>query len=209
MERALRRSGLPVSFTGGFHPLPRVQFALALPLGAEADGEWMDLEYTQPIDPTEALQRLQAQLPAGFALLQVEAVEVSAPSLSQELMAAHWQLQLRPTGTGTDGTVPPLAAWQAAAAELLNSSSWIWHDTDKKGRPRQRDCRPFLQSLAVEGVEQMPALVELRYEALVDPAGRSLRPEQLQHWFAQQLDAGLEMVSLRRESLQLRQSPKA
>jgi hypothetical protein len=105
--------------------------------------------------------------------------------------------------------VPPLAAWQAAAAELLNSSSWIWHDTDKKGRPRQRDCRPFLQSLAVEGVEQMPALVELRYEALVDPAGRSLRPEQLQHWFAQQLDAGLEMVSLRRESLQLRQSPKA
>jgi hypothetical protein len=105
--------------------------------------------------------------------------------------------------------VPPLAAWQAAAAELLSSSSWIWHDTDKKGRPRQRDCRPFLQSLAVEGVEQMPALVELRYEALVDPSGRSLRPEQLQHWFAQQLDAGLEMVSLRRESLQLRQSPKA
>jgi radical SAM family uncharacterized protein/radical SAM-linked protein len=209
MERALRRSGLPVSFTGGFHPLPRVQFALALPLGAEADGEWMDLEYTQPIDPTEALQRLQAQLPAGFALLQVEAVEVSAPSLSQELMAAHWQLQLRPMGTGTDGTVPPLAAWQAAAAELLSSSSWIWHDTDKKGRPRQRDCRPFLQTLAVEGVEKMPALVELRYEALVDPAGRSLRPEQLQHWFAQHLDAGLEMVSLRRESLQLRQSPKA
>jgi radical SAM-linked protein len=209
MERALRRSGLPVSFTGGFHPLPRVQFALALPLGAEADGEWMDLEFTQPMDPAEALQRLQAQLPAGFALLQVEPVEVSAASLSQELVAARWQLQLRPTGTGAESTVPALAAWQAAAAELLNSSSWIWHDTDKKGRPRQRDCRPFLESLAVEGVAQRPAVVELRYGALVDSAGRSLRPEQLQHWFSQQLDAGLEMVSLRRESLQLRQSPNA
>jgi radical SAM-linked protein len=209
MERALRRSGLPVSFTGGFHPLPRVQFALALPLGAEADGEWMDLEFTQPMDPAEALQRLQAQLPAGFALLQVEPVDVSAASLSQELVAARWQLQLRPTGTGAESTVPALAAWQAAAAELLNSSSWIWHDTDKKGRPRQRDCRPFLESLAVEGVAQRPAVVELRYGALVDSAGRSLRPEQLQHWFSQQLDAGLEMVSLRRESLQLRQSPNA
>ena len=125
MERALRRSGLPVSFTGGFHPLPRVQFALALPLGAEADGEWMDLEFTQPMDPAEALQRLQAQLPAGFALLQVEPVEVSAASLSQELVAARWQLQLRPTGTGADSTVPALAAWQAAAAELLNSSSCV------------------------------------------------------------------------------------
>jgi radical SAM-linked protein len=209
MERALRRSGLPVSFTGGFHPLPRVQFALALPLGAEADGEWMDLEFTQQIDPAEALQRLQAQLPAGFTLLQVEPVAVSADSLSQELVAARWQLQLRPGGTCAQSTVLPLAAWQAAAAQLLNSSSWMWHDTDKKGRPRQRDCRPFLQNLSVEGMEGMPAAVELCYEALVDSAGRSLRPEQLQHWFSQQLDAELEMVSLRRESLQLRQSPKA
>lgn len=48
--------------------------------------------------------------------------------------------------------------------------------------------------------------VQVRYGAVVDPAGRSLRPEQLQHWFAQQLDTELEMVSLRRESLQLRQS---
>jgi radical SAM-linked protein len=209
MERALRRSGLPVSFTGGFHPLPRVQFALALPLGAEADGEWMDLEFTQQIDPAEALQRLQAQLPSGFTLLQVEPVAVSAASLSQELVAARWQLQLRPGGTCAQSTVLPLAAWQAAAAQLLNSSSWMWHDTDKKGRPRQRDCRPFLQNLSVEGMEGMPAAVELCYEALVDSAGRSLRPEQLQHWFSQQLDAELEMVSLRRESLQLRQSPKA
>jgi radical SAM-linked protein len=209
MERALRRSGLPVSFTGGFHPLPRVQFALALPLGAEADGEWMDLEFTQPIDAAEGLQRLQAQLPAGFTLLQVEPVEVFAASLSQELVAARWQLQLRPGGTSAERTAVPLAAWQAAAAELLNSSAWMWHDTDKKGRPRQRDCRPFLQSLSLDAVEGMPETVELRYGALVDPAGRSLRPEQLQHWFSQQLDAELEMVSLRRESLQLRQSPKA
>ncbi|MBM5793970.1 MAG: DUF2344 domain-containing protein, partial [Cyanobacteria bacterium K_DeepCast_0m_m1_088] len=209
MERALRRSGLPVSFTGGFHPLPRVQFALALPLGAEADGEWMDLEFTQPTDPAEALQRLQAQLPAGFALLQAEPVAVSGPSLSQELVAASWQLQLRPTANGVASPPPPLAAWQAAAAALLDSTAWIWHDTDKKGRPRQRDCRPFLQSLGVTGLELEPATVVVRYGAQVDPAGRSLRPEQLQHWFAQQLDTGLEMVNLRRESLQLRQSPEA
>jgi hypothetical protein len=84
----------------------------------------------------------------------------------------------------------------------------MWHDTDKKGRPRHRDCRPFLQNLSVEGIERMPAAVQLCYEALVDSAGRSLRPEQLQHWFSQQLDAELEMVSLRRESLLLRQSPE-
>jgi hypothetical protein len=124
---------------------------------------------------------------------------VSGESLSQELVGAHWQLALRPAVDRCEA-----ALWQAAAAALLASESWIWHDTDKKGRPRQRDCRPFLESLEVSAAAADAVLV--RYGAVVDPAGRSLRPEQLQHWFAQQLDAELEMVSLRRESLQLRQS---
>jgi radical SAM-linked protein len=144
------------------------------------------------------LQQLQPQLPEGFALLQVEPVAVSGESLSQELVGAHWQLELRPAVDRCEA-----ALWQAAAAALLASESWIWHDTDKKGRPRQRDCRPFLKSLDVTAAADT---VQVRYGAVVDPAGRSLRPEQLQHWFAQQLDTELEMVSLRRESLQLRQS---
>jgi len=89
----------------------------------------------------------------------------------------------------------------------LASDTWTWHDTDKKGRPRQRDCRPFLESLGVSSVAA--DVVMVRYSAVVDPAGRSLRPEQLQHWFSQALDLQLEMVSLRRESLQLRQGANA
>jgi radical SAM-linked protein len=202
MERALRRSGLPVSFTGGFHPLPRVQFALALPLGAEADGEWMDIEFTAPLPAQQALAQLQPQLPAGFHLLQADEVAVSGPSLSQELAGARWQLTLLPA----EGSVMARSLWQAAAQRLLDAPSWIWHDTDKKGRPRQRDCRPYLQSLELLESTQQTAAMTLRYAALVDPAGRSLRPEQLQHWFGEQLGQPLEMVSLRRESLQLQQS---
>ena len=201
LERALRRSGVPVSFTGGFHPLPRVQFALALPLGAEADGEWMDVEMAEWQDPAWVQQRLQAQLPAEFALLEVDEVPVAGPSLSQELAAARWSLVLRPLPAAAP--VSP-ARWQAAAAALLAAESWIWEDTDKKGRPRQRDCRPFLQSLELEPAPALGAgAVTLRYGAVIDPAGRSLRPEQLQHWFAQQLGLELELVGLRRESLQL------
>ena len=140
MERALRRSGLPVSFTGGFHPLPRVQFALALPLGAEADGEWMDIEFVREIDPETARECLQPQLPRGFVLHEVQAVPVSGPSLSQELVGACWELQLQPVADSL-----PAEVWQGAVDELIASESWIWNDTDKKGRPRQRDCRPYLQ----------------------------------------------------------------
>jgi radical SAM-linked protein len=203
MERALRRSGLPVSFTGGFHPLPRVQFALALPLGAEADGEWMDIEFTMALRPEQARVQLQPQLPAGFTLLEAQTVDVHGPSLSQELVGARWQLLLQ---APTPADAPSPQAWQAAAQALLASDQWIWEDTDKKGRPRQRDCRPFLLDLELLCEGSAPQAVNLRYGAMVDPAGRSLRPEQLQHWFSQNLGQDLQMVSLRRESLLLQQS---
>ena len=198
MERALRRSGLPVSFTGGFHPLPRVQFGLALPLGAEAEGEWMDLELARPLTAEAARAALQEQLPEGFQLQTVAEVPVAGPSLSQEIVASHWLLVLQPA----EGRVVPLEAWRDAAAALLGAASWIWKDTDKKGRPRQRDCRPFLQQLQLNPTDQ-PGQMELHVQALVDPTGRSLRPEQLQQWFAEQLQVPLDLVRLRRCSLQL------
>jgi radical SAM-linked protein len=207
MERALRRSGVPVSFTGGFHPLPRVQFALALPLGAEAAGEWMDVEMAEWQDPAWVCQRLQEQLPPQFALQTVLEVPVSGVSLSQELVAASWSLVLRPEPpVAASGSAPlvSLAQWQAAVDALLKAGEWIWEDTDKKGRPRSRDCRPYLQDLCVAATPD-PAAVSLQYTAEIDAAGRSLRPEQLQHWFSQQLAMPLNMVSLRRESLQLHQ----
>jgi radical SAM-linked protein len=206
MERALRRSGVPVSFTGGFHPLPRVQFALALPLGAEADGEWMDVELTEWQDPAWVHQRLQAQLPEEFALAAPLEVPVSGPSLSQELVVASWWLEL--TAAATPGSAliasPASQDWHAAAAALLASDSWMWHDTDKKGRPRSRECRPDLLDLSVQ--PDRAGVVAVTYSAAIDAAGRSLRPEQLQHWFQQRLGVELALLRLRRQSLQLRQS---
>ena len=145
LERALRRSALPVSFTGGFHPLPRLQLALPLPLGVEGLGEWLDLEFVEFVDPAAVRARLQVELPQEFQLLSAESVEVFGPSLSQQLVAARWQIQLTPA---TDPILPSLEQWHQAVAAVLAAPSLIWQDTDKKGRPRQRDCREALLGLA-------------------------------------------------------------
>ncbi|MFM7634432.1 MAG: TIGR03936 family radical SAM-associated protein, partial [Cyanobacteriota bacterium] len=196
LERALRRSALPVSFTGGFHPLPRLQLALALPLGVEGGGEWLDLEFSEPVDPAVVIQRLQPQLPLGFQVLVAREVPVSAPSLSQELDAADWSLALQ-----TREPVPE-SLWREAVASLLAADQLIWWDTDKKGRPRQRDCRPALRSLAIRRLAGR--LAHLRLEAAIDPAGRSLKPEQLRQWLAERLGCGLQLTSQRRDELILR-----
>ncbi|WP_186586800.1 TIGR03960 family B12-binding radical SAM protein [Synechococcus sp. A15-28] len=195
VERALRRSALPISFTGGFHPLPRIQIALALPLGAEADGEWMDLEFTRSITGEQLLASLQGLLPNGLALLSAEEVPVSGKSLSQNITGAVWSfdLQLQPE-------VHP--RWSEAVEALMAAEQLIWHDTDKKGRPRERDCRPALRALILvsPGDDQQ---VRLRLEAAVDPMGRSIRPSQIKHWLEAELGVPLQLHDLRREALQL------
>ena len=202
LERALRRSGLPVSFTGGFHPLPRLQLALPLPLSVEGLGEWFDLEFAVAIDPDSARARLQEQLPAGLTLLSVAAVPVQGPSLSQELRAARWSIELLPPDSDAAagslaeaGPWPEAERWQQAIAGLLAAESLPWQDTDKKGRPRSRDCRPYLTRLELEAWTSGPPMpsVRLQLEAAIDPAGRSLRPELLQVWLAQLLGVELRL----------------
>ena len=195
LERALRRSALPISFTGGFHPLPRIQIALALPLGAEADSEWMDFEFTRPLAPEVLLQTLQGLLPEGIVLCSAQEVPVKGKSLSQEIVGAAWSFDLiSASGTTTD--------WPGALAAITAAETLMWNDTDKKGRPRQRDCRPALRQLTIVDATEADR-VRLRLDADVDPMGRSIRPSQIQYWLEQHLAMPLRLDQLRREALQL------
>ena len=199
LERALRRSALPISFTGGFHPLPRIQIALALPLGAEAHSEWMDLEFTEHLSPDHLCTVLQPLLPAGITLLSASEVPVGSRSLSQEITAAVWcfDLHLADQGSERDSL-----DWDAAVASITAAQQLIWHDTDKKGRPRQRDCRPSLRRLELLSGSSLKRR-RLCLETEVDEMGRSIRPTQIQHWIAEQQGLQLEITALNREALHL------
>lgn len=69
--RSLRRSGLPLAFTSGFHPLPRVSFHGALPVGVESLGETLDLELAEKVAPATLVAALNRVLPPGLKILQV------------------------------------------------------------------------------------------------------------------------------------------
>lgn len=196
LERALRRSCLPISYTGGFHPLPRIQIALALPLGAQANSEWMDLEFTESLAPESLQLALQPLLPEGIVLLAAEEVPLRGPSLSQELAGAIWSFDL--------ALEPELQMdWRSVVTQLINAESLIWHDTDKKGRPRQRDCRSALLSLDLQ-TEQPSNQARLTLHAAVDEMGRSLRPAQIQHWLEELLERPLQLHHLCRDALLLK-----
>src|SRR3954452_14256580 len=82
-ERACRRVRLPLAYTAGFSPRPKVSFGLALPTGAESWAEYLDLELAEDsaVDVDDLPARLSPALPAGVDMTAVEAVDPKAPSL--------------------------------------------------------------------------------------------------------------------------------
>ncbi|MFM8296951.1 MAG: TIGR03960 family B12-binding radical SAM protein, partial [Microcystis aeruginosa] len=91
-DRVVRRAAIPISFTGGFHPGPRISIANALSLGATSSGEIVDFELTKVIDLETFKQQLRAQLPADLPVYQVEEIPLNAPAATRLLEKAEYLL---------------------------------------------------------------------------------------------------------------------
>src|SRR5262249_17886956 len=95
LARAARRAGLPVAFSRGHHPLPRLSFGPALPLGASSEDELFDLDLTAPVGTVEALATLGSELPEGLALLGAVDIPRSARSIDGSVAGFRWEVDLR------------------------------------------------------------------------------------------------------------------
>lgn len=77
LERAMRRAELPLSFSQGFHPMPRISFGRALPVGVESRAEWMNMMLREEIDSQELVSRINAQMPIGIKIVKADQLTLS------------------------------------------------------------------------------------------------------------------------------------
>ena len=93
-ERAARRAELPLAYSQGFHPQPKMNMAAALPLGFSSRCEVLDMRLEQDI-PLESLPtRLNSTLPAGLQVVDVEQVDERAPALQTQVLSAEYEVSL-------------------------------------------------------------------------------------------------------------------
>lgn len=137
-ERAVVRAGIPMAYSSGFHPHPRISYAGAAPTGSASEAEYVELGLAEPRDPEEVRAALDAALPDGLDVLA--AAESPGGSLADLLEVSRWQLTL--TGVGA-GVV------QAAVGAFLAADSVTVERMTKKGM-RSFDCRAAVLSLTVE-----------------------------------------------------------
>ena len=170
-ERALRRAELAVDYTQGFSPRPKLHFGLALPTGAESEGEYLDIDLTEPadgaldLDPASLPDRLTPCLPDGITVQAAAIVDTGIMSLQQAVTSCTWRLD----ASGTTAHHAAEAVERALAADELIVTR------ERKGKAVTDDLRPYILALAV--TDSTPDGVELETELGTQP--RSLRPAEL------------------------------
>ncbi len=92
MERALRKAELPVAYSGGFNPHPKLSFAGAAPTGVASEAEYLEVALTATCEPGEVRDRLGAALPPGLDVVDV--TEVPGGTLGDDLQASEWHVTL-------------------------------------------------------------------------------------------------------------------
>ena len=93
-ERAARRAGLPLAYSQGFHPQPKMNIAAALPLGFSSRCEVLDMRLHQEILLDGLCDRLQGTLPTGIRVSNVERVDESLPALQTQVASAEYEVTL-------------------------------------------------------------------------------------------------------------------
>jgi radical SAM-linked protein len=102
---------VPIGFSSGFSPHPKISYANAAPTGSASEAEFLEIGLTEPLDPEEVLRALDRALPPGLDVL--DAVVVDAPgSLADRLEASEWRIEL--AGADPDQVASAAASFLAA-----------------------------------------------------------------------------------------------
>lgn len=142
-ERALRRAGVPMAYSSGFNPHPRISYANAAPTGAASEAEYVEIGLSAPCDAEKVRAALDASLPDG---LDVVAAAVSpGGGLADLLTASVWTIDL---GHGSDGVDQQVLT--DAVADLLGRESYEISRMTKSGL-RTFDVRGAVIELQVTG----------------------------------------------------------
>jgi radical SAM family uncharacterized protein/radical SAM-linked protein len=170
-HRASKRADLPLSYSEGFHPMPRIVFATAIPVGMESRMEIVDMELEGRITSREVKEKLNQTLPQGIEILEAEEVPLSSPCSSALTPSVYWIPLNRVISK--EEAIPRIH-------KALEEEEFIIHQ-ERKGKGRRVDVRPLIEKMEVrEGREDSgetpPWGIEL---VLQNGRGRTAKPTEI------------------------------
>jgi radical SAM-linked protein len=135
LERAVFRARIPMAYSSGFNPHPRISYAGAAPTGSASEAEYLEIALAEVVDPVDVHAALEEALPDGLDVMEV--VASAGGSLADRLEGSHWLVTL----TGVAGEAADEAVQRFLAADEV-----LVQRMTKKGL-RTFDCRDAVVSL--------------------------------------------------------------
>jgi radical SAM-linked protein len=135
-ERAARRAQLPLAYSQGFHPQPKMNMAAALPLGFSSRCEVMDMKLEHDIPLDDLPTRLNGTLPSGLQVVGIQQVDERAPALQTQVESAEYEITL-----AESIDLPEL---ERKVASVLESKA-----LSRERRGKTYDLRPLIEELSL------------------------------------------------------------
>lgn len=162
-ERAMRRASLPLSYSQGFHPQPKISLAAALPLGFSSRAEVLDVRLNENLPTDEIHSRLKDNLPPDIKVTEVKEVNERLPALQTLVLSAAYDVHLTESVDGSE--------LKRRVEELMNAESLI-----RERRGKTYDLRPLIELLSI--ITQADGSVWLKM-TLSAREGATGRPEEV------------------------------
>lgn len=175
-ERSFRKLRLPVSYTEGFSPRPKLSFGLALSVAHESDAEYLDVDLATSVDLEDFCAQMTAALPDGLDVVGAESLESGSVSLQQAIVACSWEIEiigLHPTEV-------------AVAVSSIVDATELPLQRERKGKAAVIDVRPAILELEILG----PTDHGVRLATLLATESVSLRPAELVQLFGPDVEEG-------------------
>jgi len=171
-ERAFRRAGIPLAYSQGFTPHPRLSMAAPLAVGVTSEAELMDIWLNRWMPPQSLMMMVKSQLPGGFDIFDVGEVGLNTPSLQSILAFAEYRSEVRSEKD---------EQWvKGSIYSLLQAKELPWHHY-RETKIHSYDLRALISDLWVIGCcsersEGTLCVLGMRLRCYANGSGR---PEQV------------------------------
>jgi radical SAM-linked protein len=162
-QRIARRANLPLAYSEGFNPQPRLTFAAALQVGCTSDHEELDMVLSPACQIDDVQVQLDRALPAGMKVVSITEMVYNAPALQMQLIATEFKITVE--GEGVIGLLNERVAQFINATEVMR---------ERRGKPY--NLRPLVQMLTLELAGTDRAVIRSRLQATQEGTGR---PDEL------------------------------
>jgi radical SAM family uncharacterized protein/radical SAM-linked protein len=176
--RAFRRTGIPIAYSHGFTPHPKISFSSALPVGSVSEAEYADIELEKDIDPEDFMSRVNAKLPPGIKILRAQNVPVRAASLMAQTGFASYTVRVHDSDCSIVGDLDNKIQSVMDGDQIMIDRQQKFKNADKRntGKVSLINIKPHVKSIRLSGCLNKILEIEM---TLGDGGSGKVRPEEI------------------------------